>query len=123
MSVGNITIVRAKLKGKLGIKWQHAHERGSGGKGGVGNNVQKEIKAPVNGGRTAGQILISKYSANKLGSVLNDKLAGEAFHKELSRLKARQAEKKRQDLRADATRQRHMQMKRKPWLQARMERK
>jgi len=24
--------------GVLGIKWQHSHERGSGGKGGVGNS-------------------------------------------------------------------------------------
>ena len=118
---GRVVTPRVQSMAKLGIKWQHAHERGSGGKGGVGNNVQTKKSTPGNG-RTAGQILISKYSAKKLGTVLNDPLAGEAFHKELQRLKDKQAAKKRQDLRTEATRNRHMQMKRKPWLQARMER-
>jgi hypothetical protein len=106
---------------KLGIKWQHAHERGSGGKGGVGNNARTLTASNARGGgRTAGQILILK-TAKKLGSILNDLIAGEAFHKELRGVIGRAEERKRQALREEATRQRLSQMQRKPYLQARMQ--
>jgi hypothetical protein len=99
---------------KLSIKWQHKHERGSGGKGGVGGSGRTHQQI----GRTAGQILILK-SAKKLGMMVNDEIAGEAIHKELRSLVNKQDTLKRQKLREEATRQRFAQMKRKPWLQAR----
>ena len=112
---------------KLGIKWQHSHERGSGGKGGVGNNAQvsaslqqQQQQQQQQAGRTAGQILILK-TAKKLGSILNDPQAGEAIHKELLALKGRQDAFRRKGQLEEATRQRFLQMKRKPWLQARAE--
>merc|ERR1719343_1168617 len=100
---------------KLGIKWQHSHERGSGGKGGVGGSGKIH---PQRTGRTAGQTLILK-SAKKLGQIVKDKIAGEAIHKELRTVVNKQQALKRQMLRNEATRQRLVQMKRKPWLQAR----
>ena len=99
---------------KLGIKWQHAHERGSGGKGGVGGSGKSQPQR----GRSAGQILILK-SSKKLGLMVDNKIAGEAIHKELRSLVNKQEALKRQKLRDEATRQRLVQMKRKPWLQAR----
>jgi hypothetical protein len=105
----------------LGIKWQHSHERGSGGKGGVGNSGNKnKLQEVTKGGRTAGQILIMT-TAKKLGFMLKDPMAGEAIHKELRALAGRQEALKRKELRVEATRQRFSQMKRKPWLQARAE--
>ena len=101
----------------LGIKWQHKHERGSGGKGGVGGSGSG-VKKPS--GRTAGQLLMLKTS-KKLGTMLNDPVAGEAFHKELRALVGRQEARKKKDMADEATRQRLQQMKRKPWLQARAE--
>jgi hypothetical protein len=115
---GRVVTPRVNDMAMLGIKWQHAHERGSGGKGGVGNNVQ--TKQVAGSGRTAGQILSLK-TAKKLGMIIKDSFAGEAIHKELRSVVGKQEAKKRQELRADATRQRFMQMKRKPWLQARMQ--
>jgi hypothetical protein len=106
---------------KLGIRWQHAHERGSGGKGGVGNsgNMKKRAIAQVASSRRAGQILILQ-AATKLGEILKDPLAGDYFHKELRSLVGRQKARKDKELRDEATRQRLMQMKRKPWLQAKL---
>ena len=105
---------------KLGIRWQHAHERGSGGKGGVGNsgNMKKRADA-IRSTKCAGQILILQ-AAKKLGEILKDPLAGEYFHKELRALVARQKARKDKALRDDATRQRLVQMQRKPWLQAKV---
>jgi hypothetical protein len=77
-------------------------------------------KASTDGGRTAGQILILK-TAKKLGSILNDPVAGDAIHKELRGVVGRQEERKRKEIRDEASRQRFSQMKRKPWLQARAE--
>ena len=111
---GRVNTPRVKDMSKLSIKWQHKHERGSGGKGGVGGSGS----APKKGGRTAGQILIMK-PAKKLGAMVNDRAAGEAIHKELRALVNKQDTRKRQKLREEATRQRFAQMKRKPWLQAR----
>jgi len=106
----------------LSIKWQHAHERGSGGKGGVGNSGRtiSGKKPGEHAGRTAGQTLILK-TAKKLGSMLNDSVAGDAIHKELRAVVERQNERKRKELRDEASRQRLQQMKRKPWLQAKVE--
>jgi hypothetical protein len=114
---------------KLGIKWQHTSERGSGGKGGVGGSgtIQqpkqptKERSAGAGGsGRTAGQILLLK-TAKTLGDVLQDPLAGEAIHHELRAVVGRQAARKQKVLREEATRNRHAQMQRKPWLTARLQ--
>jgi hypothetical protein len=104
---------------KLGIKWQHSHERGSGGKGGVGGSGTGGTAA--NGSRrTAGQILLLK-TAKKLGSILNDPVAGEAIHRELRGVIGKQEARKQKEMREEATRQRFNQMQRKPWLQARVQ--
>ena len=106
---------------KLGIKWQHSHERGSGGIGGVegsGHGSKNKATSQRAGGRTVGQILILK-TAKKLGVILNDPIAGEAIHRELRAVVARQEERKRQEFRHEALRQRLHQMQQKPWLQAR----
>lgn len=108
--------------GTLGIKWQHKHERGSGGAGGVGNSgrgVGRPGQARMNG-RSAGQILILK-TAKKLSEAIQDQRAGEAFHRELSALRSRQEAHKRRLQRDVASAQRLNQMKRKPWLQARVQ--
>jgi hypothetical protein len=100
---------------KLGIKWQHSHERGSGGKGGVGGSG---VAMDRNGTkRTAGQILLLKTS-KRLGSLLNDTIAGDAIHRELRTVVSRQEAIKQKELRDEATRQRLNQMQRKPWLAA-----
>jgi hypothetical protein len=93
---------RVQDMSNLGIKWQK-----------LGTT-----KASTDGGRTAGQILIL-LTAKKLGSILVDPVAGEAIHKELRAVVGRQEERKRKEVRDEASRQRFSQMKRKPWLQAR----
>jgi len=112
---GRVVTPRLNDMAKLGIKWQHSHERGSGGKGGVGNSGKKNGGGRGNG-RTAGQILILK-TAKKLGLMLKDNVAGSAIHKELRSLVGKQEAKKRQQMREEATRQRMAQMKRKNYLQ------
>lgn len=114
---GRVVTPRVNDMAKLGIKWQHAHERGSGGKGGVGGSGSGKNQ-PQKSGRTAGQLLILK-SAKKLGEIVKDKTAGAAIHKEVRSVVNKQQALKRQLLRNEATRQRLVQMKRKPWLQAR----
>ena len=109
---------RINEMGKLGIKWQHSHERGSGGKGGVGGSGTTTTTGSLN--RTAGQSLILK-TAKKLGSMLNHPVAGEAIHKELRVVVAKQEAKKLKDRRLEASRQRLQQMKRKPYLLARVQ--
>jgi len=108
---------RVQDMAQLSIKWQHKHERGSGGKGGVGGSG-RGMNTPR--GRTAGQLLRLK-TAKKLGPMLRDPLAGEAFHKEMRALVGRQEAQKQKVMADEATRQRIQQMKRKPWLQARAE--
>jgi hypothetical protein len=98
---------------KIGIKWQHAHERGSGGKGGVGGSGA----TLASGGRTAGQVLLLK-TAKKLGVLLKDAVAGETIHRELRAVISRQEAWKQKEMREEATRQRFHQMQRKPWLAA-----
>lgn len=115
-SNSKVATPRVNDMSKLSIKWQHAHERGSGGKGGVGGSGVASAKS--RSGRTAGQILILK-SAKKLGDILKDPLVGEAIHKELRSVIGKQETQKRQKLREEATQQRFTQMQRKPWLQAR----
>ena len=119
-----ISTPRVNDMSKLGIKWQHAHERGSGGRGGVGGSGRAGGGRGRGGGggvqRTAGQILLLK-TAKKLGDVLQDPLAGEAFHRELRAVIGRQEAWKQKEMREEATRQRLNQMQRKPWLQARMQ--
>jgi len=111
-----VTTPRVTDMSKLGIKWQHSHERGSGGRGGVGGSGR------TTGGssRTAGQILLLK-TAKKLGAILQDPLAGEAFHRELRAVIGRQEAIKQKEMREEATRQRFNQMQRKPYLQARLQ--
>jgi len=117
---------RVREMGRLGIKWQHAHERGSGGAGGVGNNAMsaknnsKGVKIGSRGSRTAGQILILMTST-KLSDAIKDPIAGAAFHKELRAVLSRQGDRKKKDLRDEAAFQRFRQMQRKPWLKARLE--
>jgi hypothetical protein len=111
---GRVITPRVNDMTKLSIKWQHKHERGSGGKGGVGGSGASTQQL----GRSAGQILLLQ-SAKKLGIMVNDNCAGEAIHKQLRSLVSKQEVRKRQKLREEATRQRFAQMKRKPWLQAR----
>lgn len=102
-----VTTPRVADLSKLGIQWQH--ERGRSAPGATNE-------------RTAGQILLLK-TAKKLGLILGDELAGIAFHRELRGIIARQEALKQKDLRDEATRQRFNQMKRKPWLQARLQEK
>ncbi len=125
---GNGAINRQKVvtprvqMGTLGIRWQHKHERGSGGAGGVGNSgrgIGRPGRANPNG-RSAGQILILK-TAKKLSAAINDQRAGEAFHRELSALRSRQEAHKRRLQRDVASAQRLNQMQRKPWLKARVQ--
>ena len=123
-----IATPRAANMGSLGIRWQHSHERGSGGSGGVGNSGKSVLgKRPrpgasttsgAGGGRSAGQILILK-TAKKLSAAIGDAVAAEAFHKELRALRERQEARKKQSLRDEAAQARFRQMQRKPWLQAR----
>lgn len=116
-----VATARVSDMGSLNIRWQHSHERGSGGAGGVGNNgIMRPSKPSGNGKRSPGQILILK-TAKKLGEAMGDKDAGEAFHTEIRRLLSRQELRKKKDLRDIASSQRLNQMKRKPWLQARVQ--
>lgn len=108
--------------GTLGIKWQHSYERGSGGKGGVGNSGRTTVGSKPgerSGGRTAGQILLM-LTTKKFGNIINDQVAGAAFHKELKAVIGREDAKKRLERRDEATKARLKQMNRKPWLQKRV---
>jgi hypothetical protein len=125
-SSGNQHIAGKKLRvttprvnmAHLGIRWQGSHERGSGGKGGVGNSGRSAngIKPGERRGtqRAAGQILILK--TKKLSVIMKDPVAGEAFHKELRAILARQDAMKRRDRSNLNAQKRFHQMNRKPWL-------
>lgn len=108
--------------GNIGIKWQHSYERGSGGKGGVGNSGRmiSGVKPGERRSRTAGQILLL-LTAKKFSNIINDQVAGAAFHKELKGVIGREDAKQRLDRRDEATKARLKQMNRKPWLQARVQ--
>jgi hypothetical protein len=107
--------------GTLGIKWQHSYERGSGGKGGVGNSGRTIIgaKPGERSGRSAGQILLL-LTAKKFGNIIGDQVSGAAFHKELKAIIGREEAKQRLERREEATQARLKQMNRKPWLQKRI---
>ncbi len=134
---------RVNEMGKLGIKWQHKHERGSGGAGGVGysgrsmkgaaigtssNRTGKSMGGGASGGgavaacgnKTVGQILRLK-TGSQLKKVIGDDVAGEAFYKELRGLVGRQDAKAKKELSEEASIRRMNQMKRKPELQARVQ--
>jgi len=108
--------------GTLGIKWQKSHERGSGGKGGVGNSGRPitEHKPGDRSGRTAGQILLL-LTPKKFGNIIKDQVAGAAFHKELKAVAGMEQAKKWQERREEASKARLNQMNRKPWLQKRVQ--
>ncbi|KAL7427009.1 hypothetical protein ACHAXH_001253 [Discostella pseudostelligera] len=108
--------------GQLGIKWQHSYERGSGGKGGVGNSGRTIVgaKPGEKSGRSAGQILLL-LTAKKFGNIIGDKVSGAAFHKELKAVIGREEAKQRLERREEATQARLKQMNRKPWLQRRIQ--
>lgn len=109
--------------GVLGIKWQHAHERGSGGKGGVGNSGRDigGTKPDERCRRTAGQVLLL-LTAKKLGNIIGgDQVAGEAFHRELKAVIERENAKRRMARKEESTMARLKQMNRKPWLQKRVQ--
>ena len=105
--------------GSLSIKWQHKHERGSGGAGGVGFSGSgaasiRSKAARLNNGRvgngipsanmgrgssgtkTAGQILRMK-TAPQLKKAIGNIVAGDAFYKELRALLGRQDAKAKLD--------------------------
>lgn len=124
---------RVNEMGSLSIRWQHRHERGSGGAGGVGFSGSgtappgrgKKITdgntgAPAAGGKSAGQILRMK-TAPQLKKAIGDAVAGDAFYKELRALLGRQDAKAKQELRDEASMRRINQMRRKPELQARVQ--
>lgn len=107
---------------KLGIRWQKPNERGSGGKGGVGNSGRSTLgtKLGEQSTRAAGQVLLLMTS-KQFGSLLKDAIAGDAFHQELRTLLGRQGERKRKERGEEVARTRVKQLKRKPWLSARAE--
>ncbi len=116
---------RVNEMGQLSIKWQHGHERGSGGAGGVGFSGTGAASAKQrgrngNGGKTAGQILRMK-TAPQLKKAIGDNVAGEAFYKELRALMGRQDAKVKQQRSDEASMRRMNQMRRKPELQARVQ--
>ena len=108
--------------GTLGIKWQHSYERGSGGKGGVGNSGRTMMRRNLDekSGRSAGQILLL-LTAKKFGNIIGDQVSGAAFHKELKAVIGREEAKQRLERREEATQARLKQMNRKPWLQKRIQ--
>ena len=105
---------------KLGIRWQKPNERGSGGKGGVGNSGRTTLgkKPGEQSTRTAGQILLL-LTRNQVSNLLKDPVAGEAFHSELRTLLGKENERKRKLRGEEVARLRAKQLKRKPWLSAR----
>lgn len=95
----------------LGINWQQLDERGAG---------KKSLPQAHKSKRTAGQILFL-LTAKKLGTLIGDPVAGEAINKKFREVVDKQQTLKSQSVREAASRKRMMQMKRKPWLQARMQ--
>jgi hypothetical protein len=121
-SKSKLSTPRVGDMGVLGIKWQHSYERGSGGKGGVGNSGRtiSGIKPGERSTRTAGQILLL-LTAKKFGNIIGHQAAGAAFHKELKAVIGREDARQRLERRDEATKARLKQMNRKPWLQARVQ--
>lgn len=75
---------RVQNMAKLGIKWQHAHERGSGGAGGVGNNSQTKKTKPgsmlgaasASGGVGRGAKSFGKISGKGAGAATSASASG-----------------------------------------------
>ena len=73
--------------GSLGIRWQGANERGSGGAGGLGNSGRNTVTGMKQGDRkkrTAGQILMLKTSSNMsrlIGEDVKKGVVGGLIHK------------------------------------------
>mmetsp|Transcript_10572 Transcript_10572/g.17059 ORF Transcript_10572/g.17059 Transcript_10572/m.17059 type:complete len:127 (+) Transcript_10572:797-1177(+) len=107
--------------GVLGIKWQHSYERGSGGKGGVGNSGRTiaGTKPGEQARRTAGQVLLL-LTSRRFGNIIKDQVAGAAFHKELKAVTNREGARKRMERMEESGKARLKQMNRKPWLSQRV---
>lgn len=116
-----VTTPRVADMGVLGIKWQRPHERGSGGKGGVGNSGRTiaGTKPGERRRRTAGQVLLL-LTARKFGNIVGDPAAGAAFHRELKAVTNREGARKRMERMEESGKARLKQMNRKPWLQQRV---
>jgi hypothetical protein len=108
-----VTTPRITDMSKLEIHWQHENSKNK-----AATTVLSASSRQQKPRRSAGQILVLK-SAKRLGEMMNNPLAGEAFHKELRSVIGKQEERKRLSLREEASRQRKMQMQRKKWLHAR----
>jgi len=106
MGKQSVVTPRVAEMGRLGIKFQHSHERGSGGAGGVGNSglaggmMSQKLRK-----KTAGQILILK-SAKRLGEAIKDPIAGEAFHCEVRALLQRQEKEEKEKRSIDTLKRR-----------------
>ena len=127
-ALGKQRVVTPKTNGidHLSIRWQHGHERGSGGAGGVGFSGIGSVSIPKRGrgsvhGRsiTAGQIFRMK-TAPQLKRAIGDSDAGEAFYKELRALVGRQDARSKQQRSKEASMRRMKQMRRKLELQSRV---
>mmetsp|Transcript_7160 Transcript_7160/g.14078 ORF Transcript_7160/g.14078 Transcript_7160/m.14078 type:complete len:798 (-) Transcript_7160:63-2456(-) len=95
--------------GSLGIRWQKAGERGSGGAGGLGNsgrNTVTGLKVGERKKKTAGQILMLKTSANMsrlIGEEVQKGVIGRLIHnhmKETMEIQAMRNKKRKGDLNA-----------------------
>lgn len=120
---------RVREMGQLEIKWQqsnsYGHDKKITRKSICDSKSSSSLECGTKSfghGKTAGQILIMKTS-KKLGEAIDDIVAGEAFHRELRALLCRQDLKKKEKRRNEATMMRFRQMKRKPWLHARVQAK
>jgi len=120
---------RVREMGQLEIKWQQSNNYGHDKKTTRKNISNSKSSLNLESGdkclgrrKTAGQILIMK-TAKKLGEAIDDIVVGEAFHRELRALLCRQELKKKEKKRKEATVMRFRQMKRKPWLHARVQAK
>jgi len=105
---------RVKNMASLSIKWQHEDTQRPTGFMTNNRSGPKTVALP-NGGKTSGQYLIL-LTPMKLAKILKDKLAGDAFSKELRALLAVQETKKRKKRSEEGGMRRFKQMKRKPWI-------
>lgn len=72
--------------------------------------------------KSAGQLLILK-SVKKLAQITSDEKSAAVFHKELRSILTHQSKRKRNASSAELEEQRLAQMKRKPWLQTKLNNK
>jgi len=104
---------------KISIRWQGKHERGSGGKGGVGNSgrMVNGVKPGENTTRSAGQVLIT-CTGRKLGEILGDVKAGDAVFGALRLVLDKQKAIKKKSIGDVAAQKRFHQSQRRPWISA-----